>query len=408
MSKRWNRTETWLALIALGIGGLLLGIAGLWVYVSATATPLHPDAQSVSSVANSPPSRQWADAVERGRQIMRARLTEQNLPGLSVAVGVGGEMVWAEGFGWADLEKKVPVTPETRFRIGTASTVLTSAAVGLLLEKDRLELDDEIQTYVPEFPKKEWPVTLRQLMGHLAGLRNDGGDEGPLYSEQCERPLEGLRPFADRSLLFEPGTRSRYSSYGWILVSAAVEAAAGESFLTFMRDEVFEPLGMHDTRADSLTKEIPDRATFYFPRFAADPRYGPDLMRDVDYSCYAGASVFLSTPSDLVRFGLAIDSGKLLQPATVQLLQTSQRLPSGEETGYGLGWDLETGAVAGEETRLVGHDGETLGGMVASLMTVPKHRIVVSVTSNISHADTFTLALNIAQAFAERGTSGSK
>ena len=74
-------------------------------------------------------------------------------------------------------------------------------------------------------------------------------------------------------------------------------------------------------------------------------------MRDVDYSCYAGSSVFLSTPSDLVRFGMAIDSGKLLQPATVQVLQTSQRLVSGQETGYGLGWDLETVPLAGEPTR---------------------------------------------------------
>ena len=84
--------------------------------------------------------------MEQGRQIVRAGLTEQNLPGLSVAVGVGGEIVWAEGFGWADLEKRVPVAPETRFRIGTASTALTSAAVGLLLEKGRLKLDDVIQT----------------------------------------------------------------------------------------------------------------------------------------------------------------------------------------------------------------------------------------------------------------------
>ena len=207
---------------------------------------------------------------------------------MSVAVGVGGDIVWAEGFGWADLENRVPVAPEMRFRIGTASTALTSAAVGLLLEKGRLKLDDEIQTYVPEFPKKQWPVTLRQLMGHLAGVRNDGGDEGPLFSERCERPVDGLRHFAERPLLFEPGTQYRYSSYGWILVSAAVEAAADEPFLTFMRKQIFEPLGMDDTMADSATEPIPDRATPYFPRFAADPRYGPDLMRQIDYSCYAG------------------------------------------------------------------------------------------------------------------------
>jgi CubicO group peptidase (beta-lactamase class C family) len=97
---------------------------------------------------------------------------------------------------------------------------------------------------------------------------------------------------------------------------------------------------------------------------------------------------------------MAVNSGKLMRPATVQLLQTSQRLASGQETGYGLGWDLETVQVAGKHTTLVGHDGESLGGMVASFMTSPEHGIVVSVTSNISYADTFGLGVKIAQAFA--------
>jgi len=403
-----NRMQTWLALICVALGLLPVAIMGLFVYMSATATPLHPNPQDVPSVTGATPVRQWADAVEQGRQIVRAGLTEQNLPGLSVAVGAGGDIVWAEGFGWADLENRVPVAPETRFRIGTASTALTSAAVGLLLEKDRLKLDEKIQTYVPEFPEKQWPVTLRQLMGHLAGVRTDGGDEGPLFSVRCERTVEGLQYFKHSQPLFEPGTQYRYSSYGWILVSAALEAAADEPFLTFMQEQVFDPLGMDDTRADSATKPILDRATFYFPRFAADPRYGLHLMREIDYSCYAGSSAFLSTPSDLVRFAMAINSGKLLQPATVRLLQTSQRLPSGQETGYGLGWDLETVALAGEQTRLVRHDGESLGGMVASFMTFDERGLVVAVTSNISYADTFSIALSIAQAFAEQGKSPAR
>src|SRR5688572_33308480 len=155
MAKSWNRTETWVALIVLGIGSAILAIGGLWVYVSATATPLHPEPDRVPSVTLSDPSRQWSGAVERGRQEARASLIEQNLPGLSVAVGVAGEIVWAEGFGWADLEKRVKVEPQTRFRIGTASIPLTSAAAGLLMEKNRLKLDDEIQAYVPDFPKKQ-------------------------------------------------------------------------------------------------------------------------------------------------------------------------------------------------------------------------------------------------------------
>jgi serine beta-lactamase-like protein LACTB, mitochondrial len=400
LTAKKKRTETWLAVIVVAVGLLPAAFLALYAFMSATATVLHPNPQDVTSVASATPVRQWADAVEQGRRIVRAGLTDQNLPGLSVAVGAGGDIVWAEGFGWADLEHQIPVSPDVLFRIGTASTVLTSAAVGLLLEKDRLKLDDEIQTYVPAFPEKQWPVTLRQLMGHLAGVRNDGGDEGPLLSARCERPDEGLPRFAERPLLFEPGTQYRYSSYGWIVVSAAVEAAADEPFLSFMRKQIFEPLGMLDTMADSATAPSSDRATSYFPRFAAEPRYGLHLMRPIDYSCYAGSSAFLSTPSDLVRFGLAINGGKLLQPITVQLLQTPQRLASGQETGYGLGWDLETVALAGEQTRSVGHDGESLGGMVASLMTFPEHGIVVSVTSNISYADTPAIALKIAQAFA--------
>jgi serine beta-lactamase-like protein LACTB len=404
-----SRTETWAALIVAGVGLALAAILGLWGYMSATSTPLHPNLQDVPSVTHAVPLPQWTAAVEQGRQIVRARLIEQNLPGLSVAVGVAGDIVWAEGFGWADLDKRVPVAPDMTFRIGTASTALTSVAVGLLLEKRRLSLDDVIQIQVPEFPQHQWPVTLRQLMGHTAGVADDGGDEGPLFSERCDRPVDALRFLSghERELLFEPGTQYGYSSYGWILVSAAVEAVADEPFLTFMRKQIFDPLGMDDTRADSATQPIPRRATFYFPRFAADPKYGLHLMREIDYSCYAGSSAFLSTPSDLVRFGMAINGGKLLQPSTVQLLQTPQRLASGQETGYGLGWDLENVALAGEQTRTVGHDGESLGGMVASLMTFPERGIVVSVTSNISFADTSAVALSIAQAFAEQGRSSA-
>lgn len=406
MSK--GRTQTWLVMIALAISLLFLAILGLWKYIKATP-PLHPNPQEVPSVTDSAPLPKWGGAVEQGRQIALAALTERSLPGLSVAVGAGGEIVWAEGFGWADLANRVPVKPDTRFRIGTASTALTSAAAGLLLEKGRLKLDDKIQTYVPEFPQHKWPVTLRQLMAHVAGVPNDGGDEGALFTERCERPVEALKFFKgyERKLLFEPGTKYHYSSYGWISVSAAVEAAAGEPFLTFMRKQVFESLGMNDTMADSATERIPNRATSYFPRFIEEPRYGLQLMRQLDYSCYAGASVFLSTPSDLVRFVMAINSGKLLQSGTVQLLQTSQRLASGQETGYGLGWDLETVELKGKQTGLIGHDGELLGGMVASFMAFPEYGIVVSVTSNISHADTFSIAVKIAQAFADQERSPS-
>lgn len=397
-------------LAGIGVAAILIFtfVAGLFIYMGASATPLHPNPHDMPSVASLPAPQQWRETVERARQIVKTSAATQNLPGVSVAVGAGGEIVWAEGFGWARLDNPVPVTPETRFRIGTASKVITSAAVGLLLEKGRLNLDDEIQGHVPAFPMKQWPVTLRQVMAHTAGVRRDAGDEEPVSvredepkSLRCQGPADGLARFAERSLLFEPGTEYRYSNYGWILVSAAVEAAAAEPFATFMRKQIFEPLGMNDTTAESSVEPSPDRMPFYFPRFSADPRYGPDEGREVDYSCFAGSAAFLSTPSDLVRFGLAINGGKVLKPATVQLLQAPQRLASGQETGYGLGWDLETVTLAGEQMRVAGHDGELMGGTVASFITLP-NGILVAVTSNIGFADTASIAFKVAETFAAR------
>jgi CubicO group peptidase (beta-lactamase class C family) len=259
-------------------------------------------------------------------------------------------------------------------------------------------------------------------MAQVAGVPTDHGGEAPLSNasrddgnpaRRCERTVDGLQldDFAERKLLFEPGTKYGPSSYGWILVSAAVEAAANEPFFAFMRTQVFEPLGMRDTTIDVATEAIPARATFYWPLFglAGDTRYGPKPARVGDHSCYAGAAAFLSTPSDLARFGMGIQGGKLLKPGTVQQLQTPQRLPSGAETGYGLGWDLETLSLAGQPTRMAGHGSkeEFIGG-TTYLMTFPERGIVVAVMSNISFADTKSIALNIAQAFAEQGRSPAR
>jgi CubicO group peptidase (beta-lactamase class C family) len=439
MSKKRIRTVLALAIVAAG-----LLTAAILVFLGVFATPIHRNAREVPSRTNSSPTAMWAGAVEHSRQIARTSVVDQNLPGLSVAVGAGGEIVWAEGFGWSNIETRALVTPDTQFRIGTASTVLTSAAVGLLLEKDMLRLDEEIQTYVPHFPKKQWPLTLRQLMGHVAGVNTDDGDERAVLSERCGRPVDALQHFPDRGLQFEPGTQHRHSKFGWILVSAAVEAAGGQPFLTFMRDQVFQPLGMRHTGAESATEENPehvgeaaedapplrllqdlileplgivsttaapatDRATFYAAGFGPDPlfRHYVHVMHARNLSCYAGSMAFLSTPSDLVRFGLAINTSKLLQPATAQLLQTSQRLKSAHETGYGLGWDLETVTLAGEPTWAVGHDGQSFGtGVVMSFMTFRDRGIVVAVTSNAGYGDTRALALNIAGTFAERAGRG--
>jgi CubicO group peptidase (beta-lactamase class C family) len=284
------------------------------------------------------------------------------------------DILWAEGFGWADLEKRVPVAPQMRFRIGTASTALTSAAVGLLLEKNRLKLDDEIQTYVPEFPDKQWPVTLRQLMAHVAGLKSDGGDEGPLFSEHCERPVDALQYFKSSPLLFQPGTRYLYSRYGWILVSAAVETAADQPFLSFMRRQIFQPLGMDHTEADSATEPIAERATFYFPevRGGSSLRPGPDAPARL--FLLRGSPAYSCPP---VRPGAVRDGDQQRQAAATRHRPIAPDLTAavlGRRDGYGLGWDLETVALGAQQTSSVGHDGGLVGRNGGVSHDVPRAR----------------------------------
>jgi CubicO group peptidase (beta-lactamase class C family) len=400
----------------------------LWLFVSFTAKPLHPEVEMVPTVKGAAPAAKWASAVELAQRAVRASVAEQNLPGLSVAVGLDGEVVWAEGFGLADLPRNVQVTPEHKFRIGRLSEALTSAAAGLLLEGGKLKLEDEIQSYVPKFPRKD--VTLGQLMAHNPGTVPDDNDEGALYRKHCGRPAELLEHYSHSWFTDVDGVRD--SVYDYVLVSAAIEAAAGKPFLEFIRERVFEPVGMPGTVADTevidfegedfppfimireliydptarrgsgaVPKDVKqDRAMPYVPRMGSNPKRGMHSARMFDLSCYAGASVFVSTPSDLVRFGMAMQTGKLLKPATVQLLQAPQSVQG--ERGIAMGWEVTEATLAGKKTQVVGLNGRLFGGQVASLMTFPRPGMVVAVTSNISHADTASIGVKVAEIFASQ------
>lgn len=394
------RVPTWLILIAGVVGLAVVGIVGTVVFVNVSSTPLHQSAKDVPSEMRSTPAVRWTGAVEQARQAVRAGIVEQNLPGVSVAVGVGDEIVWAEGFGWATIEGHVPVSPEMPFRIGHVSKALTSVGVGLLREHGKLHLDDEIQKYVPSFPQKPWPVTLRQLMGHMAGVHHYRDTEwGDKPSTHCARAIGGVPAFANDPLLFEPETQYRYSTYGWVLVSAAVEAVAGEAFSEFMRTKVFEPLRMTETGTEGAVNARVDRVTSYYRG-----NLGRELTTSVDYSCFAGGGAFLSTPSDLVRFGMAMNRGSFLQADTVRLLQARQSLKTGEDTQYGLGWMLDTIELAGQRTPVAGHSSRTIEGASTSFLIFPERGIVVAVASNISFADARSIGVKIAEVFAKART----
>ncbi len=343
----------------------------------ACAVPLR--AQEVLPLAAAPaPPAPYAAAIAESRALIDALVERERIPGLAAAVLVDGRIVWSEGFGYADLENRVPVTPLTKMRIGSVSKPLTSVALGKLVEEGKLDLDAPVQRYVPSFPEKRYPITTRQAAGHLAGIRHYRGDEF-LSHVRYASVLDGLTIFADDSLLFEPGTDYAYSSYGWNLVSAVVEGAAGVPFLRYMREAVFEPMGLRHTVAGHTDSLIAYRTRFY-------ARSGDGRILNAPYvdnsHKWAGGG-FLSTAEDLVRFGDALLRGTALRPETVALLFASLETADGRKTNYGLGWRTGTDA---EGRRTVGHSGGSIGG-TTRFVIYPDDRVVVALICNLGSVD---------------------
>jgi len=337
--------------------------------------------------------------IESSRALIHEIMAEAGVPGASVAVGLGDEIIWSEGFGWASLEHRVPVTPLTRFRIGSVSKTMTASALGILMERGLLDLDATVQTYVSDFPQKRWPVTVRQLGGHTAGIRHYRGTE-MLSARPYPTVVSGLEIFAEDTLLFEPGTDYSYSTYGWNLLSAVVEAAAGQNFLTFMSDEVFEPLGLRHTVADHTDSIVAYRTDFYEQNRDGALVNAPYV--DSSYKWAGGG--FLSTPEDLVRFAQAHRGPGFLKAETLAELQTSQLLRNGESTNYGIGWRMGT-QEDGDTT--LGHSGGSVGGTTL-LIWVPEHDLVVAGVVNISGpaAAMVNGVAEVFEAFLEGGAGG--
>ena len=345
----------------------------------------------VPPVAELAAGNDYETAIEEARSRVRAVMAEAGIPGASVAVDVGGEVVWSEGFGWADLEQRVPVTPLSRFRVGSVSKTMTATGLGLLLEEGLVDLDAPVQVYVPDFPEKRWTVTTRQLGGHTAGVRHYRGSE-MLSDVHYQSVDDGLEIFRSDTLLFEPGTDYAYSSYGWNLLSAVIESASGEPFLEFMRDRVFEPLGLRHTVPDQNTAIVPDRVSFYEKNGDGELVNAPHV--DNSYKWAGGG--FLSTPEDLVKFGRAHMGAGFLEAETLETLQTSQRLRNGEETQYGIGWRVGTQP---DGDRTIGHSGGSVGGTTL-LILVPAHDMVVAGVVNIS-GPAAEMVVRVADAFEE-------
>ncbi|MEO6243932.1 MAG: serine hydrolase domain-containing protein, partial [Opitutaceae bacterium] len=297
------------------------------------------------------------------------------VPGLSVAVAVAGKVVWSEGFGFKNLAAKDPVTPATRFRIGSISKSLTAVGLVRLVERGQLDLDAPVQKYLPDFPAKGGVITTRLLGGHLGGIRHYRGNE-TMSNRPYATVRAGLKIFENEPLEAPPGTKYLYTTYGWSVISAVMESAAHEEFLALMEALVIQPLALNHTRADRKGTLDFDRTLFY--QGDAPDKFAVAPTVDNSYKWAGGG--YLSTAEDLVRFGSALLQPGFLKTESLALLFTPQKTADGKPTTYGIGWSITRDA---QRHRVMLHTGSSVGG-TSVLLLHPETKTVVAMVCNHS------------------------
>jgi len=318
-----------------------------------------------------------------------------NVPGVSVAVVQNGAFVWSKGFGVADLEHSVPATADTLYRLGSISKPLTATAALVLSERGRLDLDAPVQSYCRAFPQKPWPITTRQLLGHLGGIRYYHVPEIPYSVSEADPEVGntrhfddgiagGLGFFANDPLVAPPGTHFNYSTQGYTLVGCAIEGASGKKYADSVRDSVLIPAGMVHTRPDDRFAIIPGRTRFY----SKDKSGGVMNAEFLDSSYKMPGGGWLSSASDLARFEAAILTDQLVTRTTRNMMWAPQMPSDGlGRMAYGLGWQM--GTVGDVED--VGHGG-TQQGTSAMMLIAPAARAGVVVLTNSDAASAPSLA----------------
>jgi serine beta-lactamase-like protein LACTB len=319
-----------------------------------------------------------------------AFMTANSVPGVSVAVVQHGQPIWSAGFGMSDLEDFTPATSSTLYRLGSISKPITAVAILQLFERGKLDLDAPVQKYCAAFPQKDSPITSRQLLAHLGGIRhynqNGKGDVPNDSARHFATMEESLQLFAGDPLVSKPGTQFHYSTYGYTLLGCVLEGASSQKYVDFVRENVLRPAGMEHTQADDFFDIVPHRTRWYHKDKSGAVRNAGVL--DSSYKIPGGG--LISSADDLANFESAILAGKLLRPATQDAMWSAQRTSDGKFTSYGLGW-----GIADEPgVHTVGHNGSQQGTSTA-IMLAPQKSAAVVVLANMDDLDAYALAKSL-------------
>ncbi len=347
-------------------------------------------------VAQNVDASHYAEAIRTFEKFVIQQMSLDKVPGLSIGF-IKDDFIWVKGYGYADLENRVPAKPESAYRLASVTKTMTAIAVLQLVEARKIDLDAEVQTYVPYFPKKKWPVTVRHLLGHLGGISHyrDYDVEGRIKVHKNTQ--EALAVFQDFNLIARPGTRYNYSSYGYNLLGAVVEAASGMPYGDYIQKHILTPLGMENSRLDDPADIIPNRVRGY-----CLIRGEVKNSEFVDISSRFAAGGTRSTVIDLLKYARGVMEGKLLREETWKQMFTSMATQAGLLTGYGMGWRVRP---------LNAHFQVSHGGgqpeTTTYLLIFPREKFAVALGSNLERTNRLLYVYRLAELVLDEDLDGT-
>lgn len=317
-----------------------------------------------------------ADAPRRiADAILAAQIEANGVPGMAAAVTRDGTLIWVGTAGYRDLERKLPVDPDTSFRLASVSKLLTATAAIMLHDRKRLDLDAPVQRYLPGL-RLSWPadITPRQLAAHMSGIPHYQDVDAARGKVRFGSVNEAVAIFANRPLLFAPGTRYQYSSYGYTLLSAAIEGAADMPFLSFVSRAIIQDLQL---RPDLAPDPAHDTVAYEFEGGAIRP------AASHDYSYSWGGAGFRGTAHGVALFGARVMRDGFLSPKARAAMWTPSLMNDGTpvmegEDRIAFGWRIRTD---NDGQRIAHHAGAAIGARSA-LMLYPERGESVALLSN--------------------------
>lgn len=335
---------------------------------------------------------------ERLESLVNDRLEATRCPGLSVAVASHNQIVFSAALGKADIEQDVPLTTASVQRLASVSKPITGTIIMDLVEQGKLSLDASVRQYLPELPAFYQSVTLRELLSHQSGVRGYADEENVLFSTvRYATSRDALKVMMTYPLAFTPGTKVEYSSLAFTVLGAASESVTGRSFQQLSMD-FFPKHGIRGFALDDPYAIVPRRVHGYLVDRTLNLQFNDSRVAGRDYlkgttgeitnahyydiSNRYPAGGFDASAEDLLRFVIAVDSGKILKPDTVDAMWTAQRTSDGTSTVFGLGWGVSKWK---EKTKMVGMNGLELS-TASFLRYLPDSGVGVAVLCNAEGA----------------------